>query len=133
MNEDKCTGTCSECGGCNGCSEKVVLSCNPDISFVSTITFSTRHFEGHEAIRLVIECAKDGTLGECYAGVGYYFGGKEIACEPKKHKIENSELLCLNLDFAAIPNADKAEIKIYCENGATLRIEHINVINIRKA
>ncbi len=133
MNEEACTGQCSDCGGCNGCSEKVVLSCNPDISFVSTITFSARHFEHCEAIRLVVECAKEGSAGECYAGVGYYKNGEEIACEPKKHKIENTELLCLNLDFDAKDSADKAEIKVYCENGATLRIEHINVINIRKA
>ncbi len=133
MNEETCTGKCHDCGGCNGCSEKVTLSCNPDISFVSTITFSARRFEGYDAIRLVIECAKDDVSGECYAGIGYYKNGKELTCEPKKHKIDNTELLCLNLDFDAKVDADKAEIKVYCKNGATLRIEHINVINVRKA
>lgn len=133
MNEDNCTGKCSECGGCNGCSEKVVLSCNPDISFVSTITFSARHFKDCASIRLVTECAKDGKDGECYAGIGYYKDGTEIACEPRKYKIENTLLTCLNLDFDVLQDADKAEIKVYCENGATLRIEHINVINMRKA
>ena len=111
MSEETCTGKCSDCGGCNGCSEKVVLSCNSDISFVSTITFSARHFNDCEAIRLVVECAKEGSEGECYAGVGYYKNGKETYCDPRKHRIENTNLLCLNLDFDAKSDSDKAEIK----------------------
>lgn len=132
MNDENCTGKCSDCGGCNGCSEKVTLSCNPDVSFVSTITFSARNFAGCLAIRLVIECAKDGDAGECYAGIGYYNDGKETTCEPRKYKIENTASKCLNLDFEAKDNADKAEIKVFCQNGATLHIEHINVINVKK-
>lgn len=133
MSEENCTGVCSECGGCNGCSERVILSCNPQISFVSTITFSSRGFGNSCAIRLVAECEKADDTGECYAGITYYLQGKEIATEPMKYKIENTHLTCLNLDFEPRPDADKAEVKVFCKNGATLRIEHINLINIRKA
>ena len=130
MSEEKCKGECSECGGCNGCSEYVVLSCNPEISFVSTITFSARNFENCKAVRLVIECSKKDEKGECFAGVKYYKNGSLISADEEKYKIENSELICLNLDFEPLKDADKAEVKVFCKDGATLEIEHINVINV---
>ena len=131
MNEEKCSGSCSDCGGCHGCSEKVTLSCNADISFVSTITFSARNYQNSTCIRLVIECAKEGAEGICIAGIKFYKSGKlqDASCE-RKYIIDNNTLQCLNLDFAPLADSDKAEVTVFCENGATLQIEHINVINI---
>lgn len=131
MCEEICKGNCSDCGGCNGCSERVVLSCNPAVSFVSTITFSARNFQNSSQIRLVMECAKSGNDGKCFAGIKYYKkGDASVISNDRKYEITNSTKACLNLDFEPEPDCSKAEVRVFCEDGATLEIEHINVINI---
>lgn len=125
MSEEKCSGKCS-C--CDGCGERVILSNNPEINFVSTLTFTERKLTGCTALTLVTECAKISDEGECYAGITFVKDGKELPeSEPEKYKIEQSELKQQNFRFEPIPDADRAEIKIFCRNGATLHIEHINV------
>ncbi len=130
MSENTCTGSCSQCGGCNGCSEKVTLSNNSDISFVSNITFSSRNYENSKCIRLVMECKKPETVGECFAGIRFFKDKKCVFENNKAYSITNGNTKCLNLDFAPYAESDKAEVKVFCKNGATLFIEHINVINI---
>ena len=130
MNEEKCSGSCSQCGGCHGCSEKVTLSCKAEISFVSTITFSARNYQNSKYIRLVMECAKKGNDGSCYAGIKFFKDGKLLCEDQKKYTVNNQNLECLNLDFTPVADSDKAEVRVFCLDGATLQIEHINVINI---
>jgi len=126
MSEEKCGGKCS-C--CQGCGERVILSNNPEINFVSTLTFTERNLSACKALVLVTECCKESEGGECYAGITFFKDNSATdESEPEKYLISKSELKQQNFRFEPIPDADKAEIKIFCKNGATLHIEHINVI-----
>ncbi len=123
MNDEKCTGSCHKCSGCG---ERVVLSCNREITFVSTITFTLRNFNKNNKLCLVTECKKAETLGNCYVKIVFYKNGEKTE-GLEVYEITNTELLCKTFEFQG-NDADKAEITVVCENGATLEIEHINAV-----
>lgn len=123
MEKEKCTGSCHSC---NGCGERVVLSCNKEITFVSTITFTLRGFDEKSTLCLVTECKKTDNIGDCFVKIYFYKNG-EISQGSEVYKILNAELLCKTFEFKG-KEADKAEITVSCEDGATLEIEHINAV-----
>jgi len=126
MCENKCTGSCSSCDGCN---EKFVLSTDKTVSFVSSFTFSVRNLNEFSELILVTECKKENDIGKCIVGIGYY--ADDILTTdsvPDKYEITNTELSQQNFKFTPLKNADRAEITIKCINGATLNVEHINLI-----
>ena len=120
---EKCTGSCHKCSGCG---ERVVLSCNREITFVSTITFTLRGFDEKSTLCLVTECKKTDNVGNCHVKIYYYKDGKMTESN-QVYEIINTELLCKTFEFQGI-KADKAEITVSCEDGATLEIEHINAV-----
>lgn len=126
MCENKCTGSCSSCDGCN---EKFILSTDKKVSFVSSFTFSVRDLKKFSEIILVTQCKKENDIGKCVVGIGYYVD--DILTQdsvPDKYEINNTELSQLNFRFTPPENADRAEITIKCINGSTLNVEHINLI-----
>lgn len=123
MENEKCTGSCKSC---DGCGERVVLSCNKEITFVSTITFTLRGFNENSTLCLVTECKKTDNVGNCYVKIYFYTGGEKTQGS-EVYQISNPELLCKTFEFKGI-EADKAEITVSCEDGATLEIEHINAV-----
>ena len=125
MCEENCSGKCE---GCHGCSEKVILSNNPEINFVSSLTFPVRNFSNSESITLITECAKTDEKGKCFAGIKFYKNGELMPTENTKlYEIPFGEMSQKNFNFTPNKHADKAEVIIYCEGGATLDIEHINI------
>ena len=123
MNDEKCTGSCHKCSGCG---ERVVLSCDKEISFVSTITFALRNFNEHNKLCLVTECKKADTTGKSLVKIAFYKDSKKTE-GAEIYEITNTELLCQTFEFQG-NDADKAEITVSCESGATLEIEHINAV-----
>ena len=120
---ENCTGSCHNCSGCG---ERVVLSCNKEITFVSTITFTLRRFNEKSTLCLVTECKKTDDTGNCYVKIYYYKDGK-VTEGTEVYEITNPDLLCRTFEFPG-SDADKAEITVSCEDGATLEIEHINAV-----
>lgn len=124
MSDEKCGGSC-KC--CDGCSEKVILSADKSVSFVSSLTFTERQLSGCSRLVLVTECARTGE-GGCFAGIRFYKNGEETTFSaPRKYEIPEGGLMQRNFSFGTDKDADKAEITIFCEGSAVLDIEHINV------
>lgn len=96
---------------------------------MSSISFSVRNFY-KKTIRLVTLCKRTDDVGICTAQIKFYKNGESTDNNTKAYEITNTELTCLNLDFEPDSDADKGEVIIKCENGATLEIEQINVLVI---
>ncbi len=124
METEKCTGSCHKCSGCG---ERVVLSCNKEITFVSTITFTLRGFNETSTLCLVTECKKAEALGNCYVKIAFYKNGEKTE-GTEVYEITNTDLSCMTFEFTPEKDADKAEITVLCQSGATLEIEHINAV-----
>ena len=124
---NNCTGSCS---GCNGCGESFVLSTDKNVTFVSSFTFTVRELEKYPEITLVTECMKIGETGRCYVGIGYYKNDELLdISQPCKYEITETDLKQYQFRFPSERNADKAEITVKCVDGATLHVEHINILN----
>lgn len=125
MENCNCSGSCSSC---SGCSESFTLSTDKSVTFVSSFTFTVRDLENYDKLELIVECEKVGSFGRCIVGAGYYKDGILLPSScPDLYEITDTELKQYCFEIIPDKTADKAEITVKCVDGATLKVEHINI------